>query len=197
MFMIRLRVPGSFSPNDGLELDYYSTPHRTVKQAQTAACAELFCFLLYSSPPMVVTHYRYWKKGEESWECLQTLARQCWSTVHIPRERGHSLAARVVFCAQHPRKPHGTVKDKGSPKQIDHKLCTEAIRKLDPDTWYDTNALPKEVFEMLHRGMVKHGLLAWCQHNPHIVEVMYTGELSKKKSPVFKIKPVRVDCKWS
>ena len=56
MFIIRLRLPGSFSPNDGLELDYYSTPHRTVKQAQTAACAELFCFLLYSSPPMVVTH---------------------------------------------------------------------------------------------------------------------------------------------
>ena len=37
MFMIRLHLPGSFCPDDGLEVDYYSTPHRTVKEAQTAA----------------------------------------------------------------------------------------------------------------------------------------------------------------
>jgi hypothetical protein len=103
------------------------------------------------------------------------------NNVHIPPERGHSLAARVAFCAQHPRKPHGAVKDKGLPKQVDHELCTKAIRKLDPDVWHETNALPMEVVTLLDQGMPKNGLLEWCKQNPNIVEVMYTGEVSKKK----------------
>jgi len=181
MFMIHLHLPGSFCPDDGLEVDYFSTPHRLVSEAQRAACAELFCFLLYSSPAKVVTHYGFWKNGAESWAYLQTQARICLNNVHIPPERGHSLAARVAFCAQHPRKPHGAVKDKGLPKQVDHELCTKAIRKLDPDVWHETNALPMEVVEMLDQGMPKNGLLEWCEENPNIVEVMYTGQVSKKK----------------
>jgi hypothetical protein len=191
MFMIRLHIPGSFCPGDGLEVDYYSTPHRTVKEAQIAACAELFCFLLYSSPAMVLTHYGFWKNGKESWEHLQPEARKCRNIVHMPTERCRSLAARVVFCTQKPRKPDGTVEVKGIPKQVDHELCTKAIRKLDPDKWHETNALPMEVVEMLDKGMPKNGLLEWCNQNPNIVDVMYTGQESKKKTALFKIKPVQ------
>jgi hypothetical protein len=134
MFMIRLRLPGSFSPNDGLELDYYSTPHRTVKEAQIAACAELFSFLLYSPPAIVATHYGFWKNGEESWAYLQTQARRCSDMVHMPPERGHPLAARVMFCKQEPRKPHGTAREKSLHEELDHGLCEEAIQMLGPDT---------------------------------------------------------------
>jgi hypothetical protein len=86
-----------------------------------------------------------------------------------------------MCCTREPRKPHGTVKDKGLPKQVDHELCAEAIRKLAPDVWHATNALPREVYALLDKGMPKNGLYEWCKQNPNIVEVMYTGEVSKRK----------------